>query len=516
MVREQIAFGPFRLDFGRRELWRRGKSVPLGGRALDILCILASARGGLVTKDELMAQVWPGATVEESNLYVHISTVRKALTEEEGEQPYLITVPGRGYRFIGTRSLADPRRNGASGGPPPDKPSIAVLPFQNMTGDPEQEYFADGMVEEVTAALSRFSHFLVVARTSSFSYKGRTVDVKQVGQELGARYVLEGSVRKAEDRLRIITQLIDASTGTHLWARQFDGSSEDTFKVQDQVTGSVAAAVALEVERAESERARLKPPESLGAYDYYLRAAASVYEETREGISEAIRLLYRAIELDPSFASAFGLAAWCYNRRKAGGWSVDRPKETAETARLAQRAAGLGKYDAVALAFGGMGLGSLVGDLEDGLAMIERALVLNPNLPAAWSCSGFVRTLLGEPDVAITHHMRAMHLSPLDPLLCSMRGGTALAHFVAARYDEASSWAEQALREQPNDVPATRFLAASRAMAGQVLQAQEAMARLRRHDPQLRLAHVQELIPFRRPEDLARFAEGLRRAGLPE
>src|SRR5262249_25508401 len=216
--------------------------------------------------------------------------------------------------------------------PLPDKPSIAVLPFTNLSGDPEQEYFADGMVEDIITALSRYRWLFVIARNSSFTYKGRTVDVKQVARELGVRYVLEGSVRKASSRVRIAGQLIDGSTGAHLWADRFEGALEDIFDLQDQVTASVVGAIAPRLEQAEIERAKRKPTESMDAYDYYLRGMASHYQRTRESIDEALRLLYRAIGLDPDFASAHGAAAWCYTVRKASGWMTDREQEIAETA----------------------------------------------------------------------------------------------------------------------------------------------------------------------------------------
>jgi TolB-like protein len=236
----------------------------------------------------------------------------------------------------------------------PDKPSIAVLPFQNMSGEAEQEYFTDGIVEEIITGLSRMRWLFVIARNSSFTYKGRMVDVKQVGRELGVRYVLEGSVRKAANRLRITGQLIDASTGMHLWADRFDGGIEDIFDLQDQVTASVVGAIAPKLEQAEIDRAKRKPTESLDAHDYYLRGLASLYQFTsREANVEALRLFNRAIELDPDFGSAYAMAADCYSQRKGSGWMMDPANEIAETARLAQRAVWLGKDDAVALATSG-------------------------------------------------------------------------------------------------------------------------------------------------------------------
>jgi adenylate cyclase len=399
----------------------------------------------------------------------------------------------------------------------PDKPSIAVLPFQNMSGDPEQEYFTDGMVEEIITALSRMRWLFVIARNSSFTYKGRMVDVKQVGRELGVRYVLEGSVRKAANRLRITGQLIDASTGAHLWADRFDGGIEDVFDLQDDVTSCVIGAIAPKLEQAEIERAKRKPTESLDAYDYYLRGMASVYGSTKESLGEALRLFYKAIELDPDFASAYGLAAWCYFWRLVNGWMTDPVQETAEASRLAGRAAELGKDDAVALSFSGLALGFIVGDLEAGVELIDRALALNPNLVAAWTASGCLRSRLGAQDEAIEHVARAMRLSPLDPLMFFMQNAVALAHFLAGRYDEAWPLAEKASRGPPFFFSAIRLAAASNAFAGRLGEARKCVARALHLDPDLRISSLKDRVgPFRRPEDLAKYVEALRKAGLQE
>jgi TolB-like protein len=403
------------------------------------------------------------------------------------------------------------------------KPSIAVLPFNNMSGDPEQEYFADGMVEEITTALSRTRWLFVIARNSSFTYKGRAVDVKQVGRELGVRYVLEGGVRKATDRVRITAQLIDASTGAHLWADRFDGSLENIFELQDQVTASVVAAIAPRMEQAEVERTKHKPTESLDAYDYFLRGIASLHSWTKESNDEALRLFTKAIELDPDFASAYGMASWCYVRRKGSHWIVDRVQETTETARLARRAAELGWDDAVALAWGGFALAYVVHDVEVAAALIDRALQLNPNLAEAWHFSGWVRIYLGEPETAMEHLTHAMRLSPLDPLTFVAQMAMAFAYFFAGRYDDASSWAEKALatsppglRERPVYHPALLIAAASNSLAGRLEEASKAIARLRQLNPTPHISNLKKQVPLRRPEDLARYAEGLRKAGLSD
>jgi adenylate cyclase len=255
----------------------------------------------------------------------------------------------------------------------------------------------------------------------------------------------------------------------------------------------------------------------MDAYDYYLRGMASLYQRTKEGTSEALRMFYRAIELDPDFASAYGMATWCYCLRKTSSWITDRGQEIAEAARLARRAVELGKDDATALTAGGSALAYVLGDLDDGAAFIDQALALNPNLATAWSDSGWARLWLGEPDLAIEHFARAMRLSPLDPLIDWMKDATAHAHFFAGRYDVASSWARMALRDRPDFVDALRIAAASHALAGRLEQAQKALARLRQLDPALRVSNLRDRLgPYRRPEDLARYEEGLRKAGLPE
>ena len=398
----------------------------------------------------------------------------------------------------------------------PDKPSIAVLPFQNMSGDPEQEYFADGVVEDIITALSRIRWLFVIARNSSFIYKGRAVDVKQVGRELGVRYVLEGSVRKATNRVRVTGQLIDVSTGAHLWGDRFEGALEDIFDLQDQVTASVIGAIAPQLEHAEIERAKRKPTDSLDAYDYFLRGMANYYGRTREAINEALPLFYKAIELDKNFASAYGMAAWCYAWRKINGWMTDRIQEIAETARLARRAAELGPDDAVALSRGAHALGYVVGDLDAAATFADRALALNPNLAGAWYASGWVRVFLGESDVAIKHFAQAMRLSPLDPHSIGMQAGTAFAHLLAGRFDEASLWAGKAMWENTNYLTTLIIAAASDALAGRPAQAQKTMARLRELYPTLRVSNVKEWAAFRRTEDLAKLEDGLRKAGLPE
>ena len=475
-----------------------------------------------------MEAAWAGLTVEESNLAVQIAALRRVFGEEPGGENWIETMPRRGYRFVGPASVRDqdtltaaPRAAnfpGSSNPALPDRPSIAVLPFQNISAEPEQEYFADGMADEIITALSRFRQLFVIARNSTFTYKGRAVDVRQMGRELGVRYGLEGSVRKAANRVRIMGQLIDTATGAHLWADRFDGGLEDIFDLQDQVTASVVGAIAPTLEKAEIERAKRKPTDSLDAYDYFLRGMASYYQITsREALAEALRLFDRAIDLDAEFASAYGMAASCHLWRKSNGWMSNAANEIAETARLAQGAMKFGKDDAIALAASGSALALVVRDLDTGIALVDRALVLNPNLAMAWHWGGYIKIWLGEPDAGLERLAHAIRLSPLDQRMPQIQSATAHAHFMAGRYDEASQWAAMALRDAPDIQPGLRIIAASNALTGRLELAQTAVARLRELNPALCVSSLKDVLgPYRRPEDVARYEEGLRRAGLPQ
>jgi tetratricopeptide (TPR) repeat protein len=318
--------------------------------------------------------------------------------------------------------------------------------------------------------------------------------------------------------VRITGQLVDTATGAHLWADRFDGGLGDIFDLQDQVTESVVGAIAPAVEKAEIERARRKPTESLDAYALYLRGLAAFYQfGNRQANEEALRLFNSAIALDPDFASAYGRATSCYVHAKASGWISDTANEIAEVTRLAQRAVELGKDDAMALAASGWALALVVRDLGVAAGLIDRALVLNSNLAEAWFCGGWVKNWLGEPQPAIERFARAMRLSPLDPYRTAMRSGTAHAHFFLGHYDEAVSWAAMALQDSPDFQPGLRIAAASNAMAGRLEQAHKAMARLRQLNPALRVSTFKDVVgPYRRAKDLSRMGEGLRRAGLPE
>jgi adenylate cyclase len=399
---------------------------------------------------------------------------------------------------------------------PPGRPSIAILPFQNMSGDPEHEYFADGIVEDITTALSRFNFLFVIARNSSFTYKGKAVDIKQVGRELGVRYVLEGSVRKMADRVRITGQLIRADTGVHIWADAHSGPLSEIFELQDKVTLSVVGAIAPKLQQAEIERARRKAPASLDAYDCHLRGLASTYRWARDGIDDALRLVDRAIALDPEFAPPYGLGAWCYYWRRVNGWTTDTEHELAEVARLLKAITDLGKDDAVALSYGRLALGHVAGEAEAGVALVDRALTLNPNLAAAWYASGSVRLLYGDLDEAIEHFAHAMRLNPLDPLNFFSLTYTSIAHFFAGRHDEGRFFAERACREQRNFLPSLRAAAVTNAAAGRMTEARAFVARALQLDPELRISNLKERIALMPPDRFSKYARILREAGVPQ
>jgi TolB-like protein/class 3 adenylate cyclase len=458
----------------------------------------------------------PGGVCISEDVYRQVRDRVPSKFVDSGEQQFKnIARPIRVYR-IGNDDLPFiPASRPAL--PLPDKPSIAVLPFQNMSGDPEQDYFADGIVEEIITALSRIRWLFVIARNSSFTYRGRAVDVRQVGRELGVRYVLEGSVRKSGNRVRIAGQLVDASIGTHLWADRFDGRLDDIFDLQDQISASVIAAIAPKLQKAEIERAKRKPTESLDAYDCYLRGLACPYQASREANGEALGYFNRAISLDPDFASAYGSAAYCYVFRKLNGWLRDPAKELAEAERLARHGAALGKDDPSVLSTVALVLASICRDLDEGAAMIERALSLEPSGARSVGIGGMIKVWLGEQEAGIERLALAMRLSPFDPSMAGWRSAMALGNFLLGRYDEASSWSASGLQLAPDAQYLLRFDAASNALAGRMERAREAVARLRELNPTLRVSSLREVVsPFRRAEDLSKLEDGLRKAGLPE
>lgn len=396
---------------------------------------------------------------------------------------------------------------------PPDMPSIAVLPFINMSGDPEQEYFADGMVEEIITALSRFKSLFVIARNSTFTYKGKSVDIKQIGRELGVRYVLEGSVRKSGNRVRISGQLIEATSGTHIWADRFEGGLEDVFGLQDQVATSVVTLIAPRLEQAEFERIRHKPTDKLDSYDHYLRGASALHH--RSSVQEAFGFFRKAIERDPDYGAAHAMVAWSWMARQAIYGMPLKAEDRAEAIRHARLAARLADEDPYVLATAGHVLTYIGHEYERGVAMVEEAVALNPNLAMAWYSRGFVFLLCDEAERAIESFGRMIRLSPLDPLRLSAWNGSSHAYFRLGRHEEGCQAAEKSMQFDANAHSLLAF-AINAVRCGRNEEANKAVSRVLKLQPGFRTSHVSETFPVRWPERRAEIAAALRDAGVPD
>jgi TolB-like protein len=514
-------FEAFRLDRKAHTLFRRdqaGAFVPMaiGSRALDVLGVLVGRAGDLVSRDEFMAAVWPATVVEETNLNMQIAALRRILDEGRTERSCIQTIPGRGYRFVApiTRVAAEARANTAppiSGVPPlPDKPSLAVMPFQNMSGDPEQEYFADGMVEEIITALSRIRWLFVIARNSSFTYKGRAFDVKQVGRELGVRYVLEGAVRKAGGRVRISAQLIDATTGAHLWADRFDGLLEDIFELQDNAAGSVAGVIEPALEAAETRRSADRPTNDLTAFDLYLRALGT-WTFTGKGIVRTLELLGQAIERDPHYGPALALAAHCHQGLEVNGWTENPEAARHTSVDLARQALRSGPDDPGVLAPAAFVLGYFGEDIDVSLGLIDRCLTLNPSCARGWHWSGLLRVFAGQPDLALEHFETYLRLSPRDRVATYL-SGIGEAHFFRRRFEEAAANLLASLERAPSFPITYRVLAACYSHMGRLDEARDTIDRLRAITP----AVMEPATRYRNPELRELFLSGLRLAAAQE
>ena len=413
-----------------------------------------------------------------------------------------------------TREAAPARATEAESSPPlPDKPSIAVLPFQNMSGDPEQEYFADGMVEEIITALSRFKWLFVIARNSSFTFKGKAVDIKEVGRRLGVRYVLEGSVRKASGKVRITGQLIDAVTGAHIWVERFERDLTDVFALQDEVTVAVVSAIQPKLLQTEIGMATRRRPENLTAYDLFLRALQQYYLTTREGLAETIRLAHRALELDPRFGFVAALAGVCHMQNVLWGRAVDPQFDRKEAVRLLRLALSTDDSDPDTLALAAMTSAFMVGDSESEIEMADRAVALNPNSFRAWSCRGQVYFIAGLSEEALQSFQRAIRMSPIDPLLHRAFVGMGLAFIELRRFDEAIVAGKKAQRQNPSYPASYRCLASAYAHLGRDAEAREAAARLLETDPTFTIS---AWIARGGQTNSKLLIEGLRKAGLPE
>jgi TolB-like protein len=507
----QFRFADHVLDVARRELRRGGEPIALEPQVFDLLVHLIRNRERVVTKDDLLASIWGGRIVSESTLTSRINAARKAVGDSGEIQRLIRTSPRKGIRFIGEvidTQPAEPWQPHT----PQDRPSIAVLPFANLSGDREQEYFADGIVEEIITGLSRIKWLFVISRNSTFIYKGKPIDVKAVGRELGVRYMLEGSVRRSGNHVRVTGQLIETETATHVWADRFDGTLDDIFALQDELTASVIGAVEPTLRRAEIERARRKRPDNLDAYDLYLRALPFVATAMPENADKALHLLQQAIGLEPGYAVVHGFIAWCHEQRYLRG---GLHAETREAARhRAHAAIEAGGDDAMALAMGGFVVGVVERDYETALEALDRSLALSPSSALAFGFSSIIRAWMGDDAIAIEHAGIGIRLSPYDPLIYLPYVGLAYSHFFVGNFVEAASAARRASAANPRfSVPCYLHIAA--------------LVTLGRPDEAKSMARVLlDLQPgftvgglssgnITTPERMAMLAAALRQAGLP-
>ncbi|MDT4740337.1 winged helix-turn-helix domain-containing tetratricopeptide repeat protein [Bradyrhizobium sp. WYCCWR 12699] len=506
----------------RRELHREGELVPVAPQVFDLLGYLIRNRERVVSKDDIIKVIWNGRSVSDAALTTRLNAARTAIGDSGEEQRFIKTLPRKGFRFVGAvREVKEPAGAAVADNQLelqkadlalPDKPSIAVLPFENLSGDPEQEYFADGMVEEIITALSRFKSLFVIARHSSFTFKGKAVDIQEVRRRLGVRYVLEGAVRKASGKVRITGQLIDAVTCAHLWADRFERDLTDIFALQDEVALAVVSAVQPKMLQAEIEAATRRRPENLTAYDFFLRSMQQYYLTTRESLAEAIKLAHRALELEPRFSSAAALAADCHASNFALGYANDPEFDAKEAMRLARLALSIDDDDPDTLSRVAVISAGLVGDSEAEIEMADRAVALNPNSWRTWNNRGWVYTMGGLPEEAIQSFERAIRMSPVDPLLHMTFLGIGNALMGLGRFDEAIIVLKKALRQNPSFVPACRGLASAFAHLGRDAEAHAAAARVLEIDPAFTIsAHI-----ARAPKSSKLLIEGLRKAGLPE
>jgi TolB-like protein/cytochrome c-type biogenesis protein CcmH/NrfG len=512
-------FEDFVLDPARRELRRAETLVALEPQVFDLLLYLVRNRERVVTRDNLLDAIWNGRVVSESTLTSRINAARRAVNDTGEQQRLIRTIARKGVRFVGevTEVTEATKPAGAAaptpaGLPLPDRPAIAVLPFTNMSGEDGQDYFSDGMSEDIITALSKLRWFFVIARNSSFIYKGRTVHLRQIAEELGVRYVVEGSVRKDGDRVRITAQLNDTATGSHLWAERYDRQLADVFAVQDEITERIVAAIEPQLYAAESFRAARKPPGSVDAWDLLMRALSHYWRVTRQDHVVAQALLEKAIALDPNYGKALGLLGTSYMFTAHMGWM-----EMAAAMPVAERAAraAIRADDEDAWAHNALGHVDLFARrFEDSLAEFETALRLNPNFALAQGYYGLALSYCGRWQDADEAARRAIRFSPRDPYAPVYFGIAAYARFLGGDDEEAIRLAQEALRQRSDFVGAHRVLTAAAGMAGHGEMASAALKELRRAQPNVSLAWIAEFMPIKLTPDRERYLEGFRRAGL--
>jgi TolB-like protein len=522
----QFLFTNHMLDTDRRELRRGSKAIAIEPQVFDLLVYLMQNRDRVVSKDDLIASVWGGRIVSDSTLTSRINAARKAVGDSGKNQKLIRTIARKGLRFVGAvRTQQADTKPAQAGGPPgeihehfrpafplPGRPAIAVLPFTNMTGDPAQEYFSDGISEDIITALSKLRWFFVIARNSSFIYKGKAAHLKQVAEELGVGYVVEGSVRKGGDRVRITAQLNEVATGSHIWAERYDRDLANVFAVQDEITEAIVAAIEPQLYAAENFRARRKPPDSMDAWDLVMRALSHYWRVTRQDNVVAQALLEKATAIDPNYGQALGVLATSHTFSAHMGW-----EDMASAAPIAERAALAAiladSEDPWAhYALGGVYL--FMRRFDDSLAEFEWALRLNPNFSLAQGYYGLALAYCGRWEEAESAAQRALLLSPRDPLSAIYCGIASYAQFVGRNYDEAMRLAREGIRQRGDFVGAHRVLTAAAGMAGLGNVAEAALQELRRAQPNISLSWIATQMPIKQDAEREHYLEGFRRAGL--
>ncbi|MDA9548985.1 tetratricopeptide repeat protein [Bradyrhizobium yuanmingense] len=516
----QFLFRDHLLDTDRRELSREQVPIAVEPQVFDLVVHLMQNRDRVVSKDELIDKIWHGRSVSESTLTSRINAARKAIGDDGASQSLIRTITRKGFRFVGDVQTQigavapEPVRIAPSQATfgLPERPAIAVLPFTNMSGEVQQDYFSDGISEDIITALSKLRWFFVIARNSSFVYKGRAVHIHEVARELGVRYVVEGSVRRSGERVRISAQLNDVSTGSHLWAERYDRELADIFAVQDEITEAIVAAIEPQLYAAESFRAQQKPPGSLDAWDLVMRALSHYWRITREDNAAAQKLLEEAVAVDPAYGKALGLLATSHMFGAHMGWA-----DMAATVPVAERAA-LAAVEADredAWAHHGLAYTYLFRRrFDDALAEFELALRLNPNFAMAHAFHGVTLCYAGRWQDGDAAARRALRLSPRDPLAAIYCGVAAYARFVGRDYAGAVQMARESMRQRGDFVGAHRVLTAAAGMLGDPALAASALEGLRRAQPEVSLAWITRELPMLREEDRTHYLEGLRRAGM--
>ncbi|MER8692099.1 winged helix-turn-helix domain-containing protein [Mesorhizobium opportunistum] len=503
-------FADFKIDTRTGVLRNGSGEVALRPKSLDLLVFLVRNAGRVVSKDDLLSSVWNDVVVTEDSLTQCVSDIRRALGDKE--QKLIRTLPRRGYMFAGEVLLAAVVERPAA----VDKPSLVVLPFDNMSSDREQSFFADGVVEEITTALSRFRSFSVIARNSAFVYKGRSVDVRQVAEELGVRYVLEGSVRRVSDRLRIATQLVDGLSGAHLWAQIFEGSLNEVFDFEDRITESVATLVAPHIQAAEIERSRRERPGSMAAYDCYLSALSKIRAETPSENAAAYALLADALLLEPDNALLLAHAAWVLEHRITMGWPALGANDRADCFQLARRGLEKAAGDPTVMAHCAMALVQVAREYDWGMAVLTAALDANPNNLEVVTAAGIAHLHCGSVTDAVALFDRAGRLSPRDPFAHIALCGQAHAQMILGNYETALAWAARSLAVNPNFDATYWILIAANARLGRMEDARRYLGKLKAIAPDVTIAGIRAGLPAKDPGRMTAILDGLRLAGLPE